>query len=43
MDRYMMFELYQLEKSTKDAYACYRFPQGTDDPRETNLVRTLIC
>ncbi|KAF8532114.1 tRNA synthetases class I-domain-containing protein [Gautieria morchelliformis] len=26
-DRYMMFELYQLEKTAKDAYASYRFPQ----------------
>ncbi|KAF8586622.1 isoleucyl-tRNA synthetase [Ramaria rubella] len=26
-DRYMMFELYQLEKTAKDAYAAYRFAQ----------------
>jgi hypothetical protein len=28
----MMLELYQFEKSAKDAYAGYRFPQGTDNP-----------
>ena len=30
-DRYMMFELYQLEKMAKDAYGSYRFPQGCND------------